>query len=857
MTRRLLVVALLFLAAMAGIWMLNHKKAVNPSGAVDETNSTPIASGTNATEDSPTWKRRKSKTDFVTNATSDNTNSPALDILAAGQHLTFLVRNEEQAPLAGAEVKVRIATGTKNSALTNFNRTISSDQRGLVDVLWPKEPINMLTVSASKDGYASRKMEWDFKTGDTVPSDYTIVLRHGVTFSGHVVDPQDQPVSRASVQIFRFWSGGEEMQRKGQQSSFNGEKYVTDDAGLWTAKNLPPELIDHLSITVNHSNFMPTRFTVSDATAEKALRDGSHVVKLQRGLEIFGRISDEQDNPIAGATVWFGKHFRSERQQTKTDVSGHFQFKNVQEGREMVAAMAEGFAPHYEYVDIKAGMPEISFHLGKGSVIAGVVKDSDDQPVEGARVVLEGRPGQAAYDAYEFSQQTDKDGKFAWRSAPDEAMPFYIGKTGYQQLRGVELKPGEDNVVALRKVREVQGLVLDAESGLPVRTFKVTLGRLSRDDFFPDQYSAKEFTTSDGKFSISVSEASQTTIEVSSLDYAEQRQAVPNAENEGLLTFRLKSNPALEGTVVEQTGQPVADAQVVVLGSSITSSIHLTASGFRNYSRTKIFTTDQNGHFKVPSPPADARVAAVKGDSFASATVEEIRSAGQLKMELFGKIEGVVLNGSEPRPGQELYLTGRDSGISFDFNRYKVVSDAEGKFAFDRVPPGTVSVVRLIKTSSHSWQHSHAQEVQVRGGETAQVVIGGSDATVQAQVRWETAPTQTNYALVGNLSTVTSPPPGNLSREQLMNYYKSPDFRAQEKLRKYYAAVVGANGLLVIDTVAPGDYELSVKAVTDEGGPASFQGFAEGSIRVTIPEGSQPGTPIYAGEVIVRPRKSK
>src|SRR5690606_10138062 len=118
--------------------------------------------------------------------------------------------------------------------------------------------------------------------------------------------------------------------------------------------------------------------------------------------------------------------------------------------------------------------------------------DKAGKPIEKVRVVLEGNsPGGERYESYEFSTTTDKEGKFAWKSAPNQPMPFYIGKSGYQQKRGVQLKPGEENVVTLLHNRKVIGKVLDAETGQPVTEFHIVSGRQMGERFYGQSYGAK------------------------------------------------------------------------------------------------------------------------------------------------------------------------------------------------------------------------------------------------------------------------------------------------------------------------------------------------------------------------------
>jgi len=104
-------------------------------------------------------------------------------------------------------------------------------------------------------------MIWDFKTGDQVPPSYTVKLKHSI----HV----------------------------GEEVTFPSQKHTTGADGRWTARNLPPELPNRISITGSHSNFIDVRVSLDDKPEiESELRAGTY--QANRGLEVRGRVNEEQ-----------------------------------------------------------------------------------------------------------------------------------------------------------------------------------------------------------------------------------------------------------------------------------------------------------------------------------------------------------------------------------------------------------------------------------------------------------------------------------------------------------------------------------------------------------------------------------
>ena len=748
--------------------------------------------------------------------------------------LQLIVQDREGRSLEGAQVRPQIRRDAGKPRQTNFDKSYTTDVNGVAEVAWPLEGLSRLEVDASKDDYGSRKMVWDLKTGDAVPSNYTIKLGNGINIGGFVVDPEGNPISGATVSLNRFWSGGEEIRNKGEEAEFPTQKHTTVSDGRWSAHNLPPELLGRIFVNGSHPDFVGTNITVGGSPEiEKQLRAGTHKLVLMRGLGVHGLVTDEQNQPIAGATVWAGRKFFPGRQQTKSDDQGRFVFRGVNEGDTLFSVMATGHKPDNKSYQVHANMEEIVFRLGPGNVIRARVQNEAGEPLSGARVALEGNPGEPAYDAYEFSASTDSDGKFGWDSAPDEPMSFYVFQHSFEAKRHVKLPPNQDNMVTLRRSRQLQGNVLDASTEQPVTRFHVRVGRNTPGvSSLYGVIRQSDFTSPDGRFTMDLDEEEHNAVEISGDDYANQTQSLPEPHNGVVeVVFRLKPDSALEGVVIAPDGQPVPGADVAAVqpgpgGKSVTL---VNGRLRRSDPQAKVVTTDDSGHFRIPSPPDDGTVVAANGAAFASASIAQVRSQGVLTLQLFGRIEGELKTGTAPGVGQELLLTSSSpmSGIYFDFSGYKATSDSNGRFAFEQVPPCKVSIVRLIKTTPNSWTHSHSTDVTVEPDKTTQVTLGGTGATLQGHVSFETPPAaDARFTINGQLS---SPPSGN------------------------YFAIVGIDGSLTLDSIPPGEYTLHVTATVPGTQPYLGQPIARGEMTVTIPAEANPASPINLGEIILKP----
>ncbi len=849
--------ALLLVLVGAMLFLMRGKSGSSATSA-PAAQTEELSAETSATPAAPIVPPASEVAPLVAAATTASPTAASFDPFEGANHLQVIVLNINNQPLEGATIRTAFRGESRRPAHTNLVRTFTTSARGMADVLWPTQKLEQFELAISKDEYGPRKMIWDLKAGDQVPANYTVKLRGSVHIGGFVVDPEGSPIVEALVSLGRFWTGSDQMKYQGEEADFPMQKHTTGTDGRWAARNLPPELLERISITASHSNYLENRVTVDRAPGIfPELQAGTYKLVLTRGLSARGRVVNEQQQPVAGADVWVGRRYSSGRKQTKADEQGRFTFSNVSTGRVDFSASAEGYAPNYKNQEVSAAMEEVVIQLEKGTIIRGVVQDEVQQPIEDVRVVLE---GDSTYDRIEFSTKTDSAGKFEWRSAPNKPMQFYVGKLGYQQKRGVLLKPAEDNVVTLKQNRKVSGQVVDAETEKPVTRFTAASGRShGENQFYADSGTSKEFRSEQGVFTLELHEENANAAQVTADGYAEQVQMLPAAENgEVKVLFKLKPSPSLVGLVVTPDGRPVADARVALVDNAFGGGRSVQFKRGRIESqgaRSKMITTDAEGSFQIPSPPEAGMVIAANGAGYGSATVAEVRTTGFITLQGFGRIDGMLLQGSTPGAGQEVLLTSPNAAINFDWESARKTTDAQGLFSFEDVPAGNFAIVRLIKTSSRSWQHSHSTPIVVKAGQTTDVVLGGTDGTLQGTVKFETPPADNDYRLNAALSTVMPKLPEGLTQEQIRAYVSSEQWKEQVKQNKHYSATVNPDGSLRVDSVVPGQYTLRVSAQKNGEEEYRSQPIASGEVTVTVPEGASPATPIHIGEVLLKPNK--
>jgi hypothetical protein len=260
-------------------------------------------------------------------------------------------------------------------------------------------------------------------------------------------------------------------------------------------------------------------------------------------------------------------------------------------------------------------------------------------------------------------------------------------------------------------------------------------------------------------------------------------------------------------------------------------------------------TTSSSGEFALPSPPEAGTVIAAAGYGFGSASIQQVRETGRLALQPFGTIEGVFKRNGQPVAGEDLTLSMRDFGLVFDWSQYKTTSDGNGRFSFKQAPPGGVQIYRLIKTGPNMSRASYCADVNVIAGQTAQVELGDSGATLSGRARFETPPPDgEEFNIRGYLHTAVPPLTADLSHEQM-----NAEATARLKLVKSFNFMIGEDGSWNVDSVPPGSYDLGVTASKIGLRPTENAPFARGTAHVVVPDGATSQTQITVDEVVLRP----
>jgi len=427
---------------------------------------------------------------------------------------------------------------------------------------------------------------------------------------------------------------------------------------------------------------------------------------------------------------------------------------------------------------------------------------------------------------------TDSQGRFEWKDAPPDEVQFDMGKKGYMSVRHLPLSASDDEyVVVMYRALQLSGMVVDAISNEPIREFKVICGTNWNEDSQTswDRRSAKTFTA--GQYEVHFDEPRYGyLIRVEAAGYVPAVSRVVSEEEEDVvIDFGLEKSEGPSGVVCLPNGELVGGVEVVLCPAS--RIVEMRNGRIQQKTKRQVVESETDGWFAFPQQAEPYVLMVLDDQGFAKITGEQLETAGQITLEPWGRVEGVVRIGSRPgaRERMSLYCDMPYEPNAPRFScRYQGVTDAEGMFVFERVIPGRVRVGREIQLSGGGTAYSHAEPVDVMPGETVTVTIGGTGRPVVGQlVVPADYPEPVDWAYASGsvaLKMPELPLPENydtMTQEEIKAWREAwkeseegkafiKTWQQRLKQRRHYAVVIEPDGSFRVDDVPAEMYQLRV-----------------------------------------------
>ena len=518
---------------------------------------------------------------------------------------------------------------------------------------------------------------------------------------GYSIEPVDAPQTEETVQTHR------------SMSTRDGILTMTASAGA-----------SHVS-----ANAVGYRHTKPVEVQVREREPADVTIELDRGAVFTGRVSDENDAPVADAAVSI-KRARQEEWRTaprdgRTDAEGSFTVTGVDTGPVSVVVQKDGFVPFRKTVEAELGTTDVAVRLTRGLTIEGMVQRGG-KPVAGAHL----RATTSGLGGVEQPAMTDARGKFVLRGLI-AARYSVTASHGSESTQVDDVDPTRARELVLSLDPPPTGVLFGVVSGVPA----TPVGKITRRVVIAqrEERSAEGMIDEAGNYRIE-NAPTGTLFVRAELDATSgnrtsvARRADVIAGQELRVDLELGAYP-VRGRVLHE-GKPVAGVEIFFYNRS---GGHGTTA-----SRT-------DGAYEVTLPAAGMYSIDVYTDLVAGKLqmVREVRGGDTIDIELREEaVEGTVVDAATSRPlqGVTVTLVADAMGQSFagsnatDTNgRFHILTAGSGSHLLIASGAGYVNRSRSLQLSGTgrtvvAFELPKADPLRVR------VVDAGTGTPLQARV---------------------------------------------------------------------------------------------------------------------------
>lgn len=725
------------------------------------------------------------------------------------------VDKESGEPVANARIVANAVYGGK--WVPRFD--LRTDAKGLARVNLPPN-LTRLDIGVYSDGWAARYATFRPHMGDLVPDSYVLRVARVTNAVGGVIRRVDgRPVEGAEIQ-FQFRDVGDSSNRETPRERdgvavWGASAAVSGPDGRWKIALLPPGDAGVVGV-VAHPDFrrVPLNLT-GNGWAE--MHQGRLVTTLDPGLILRGRVFGPGGAPVPGAVVTHNP-YAVDSVPLVTDAEGRFEFRQLDAGSFDFAVTAEGYSPQVIDTTVMASMPDLEVRLGPAGLLRLRAVDTDGVEVPGVDFGIEEWDGHR--QRFRWRATSGPDGRLEWTSAPATGeMELYAMKDGWCVARDLKYRSGpEEHTVMLRRIHHVTVRALDSSTGEPVGKFKAFPGYGSGDG--PEIW--ERLDTRHAKGGDVVVEFSESRlpwrIRVEADGYEPAITGVLEESLPKTLEIRLERRDpgrAVRGVVVLPDGTPAADAEVALLTLE-----HNVTLGLGRFERVDgdplVVRTGANGQFEFRADSRAHTVVAVSPTGYVRQRIRDTSRPMTLRLEPWGRIEGVVDAQCGLKPGETVHLA---DPCALNYSGRLIIShladtgfpDAQGRFVIEPVPPGewVLSINQGVGK-----QNRDSTPVTVEPGRASIVTLRRAGPFVRGRFVLTEGSDATK--LIGFAHVVSVLPPvdepgarAGLHSMEAVEYWLSPPGLARARRGGNVRVSIAADGRFVSeDGLPPGDYRL-------------------------------------------------
>jgi protocatechuate 3,4-dioxygenase beta subunit len=408
----------------------------------------------------------------------------------------------------------------------------------------------------SKDGYAGAS--FTVVPGES-KSGINVMLPRGVPFAMRVVDGARNPVAGASIHVSQT---REAIAGTRREVRCSGEDCLTANDGTLTVRVVPAKY----DIMVGGAGIVLKRVAGQNVDA----RSGPLTITVERGVDVSGRVTYSDGKPIT-APVGVTMDSSGMAVTEMTDDAGAFTLHGVPKGKVTLRAqVAQGTRFGGGSKEVTAPATNVVLTIPRGGHISGHVVDaSSGGPITDFEV------GTFRSMAVPFAASNTvhaDDGSFTLNDVMPGRVEVVASADGYVRgtANGIDVAEGQsiENVeVRLDRAARVKGRVTSTD-GQPLAGVSVSVA--DRPVQRPGPRSDRATTDGDGLYELSTVPPGDRNISFNKDGFVAVTKSVAAAAGkESSLDATLDTGREVTGRVIDESGQPVAAADVRVEGDSV------------------------------------------------------------------------------------------------------------------------------------------------------------------------------------------------------------------------------------------------------------------------------------------------
>ncbi|HUP49177.1 MAG TPA: carboxypeptidase-like regulatory domain-containing protein, partial [Thermoanaerobaculia bacterium] len=611
------------------------------------------------------------------------------------------VVDEQKRPVAGARVYPQLAARGPMGFIGSADAIMSAPDGTFVLRI---NPDTDLQVEARKKGFpAARSTTLRLRPGER-KGGVLITIPAGVLVTGRVTDRDGQPLAGVIVvagEARPAGGPGPMTVMIGATARGRDDDQVRTDAEGAFAMQLREGSYD---LAFRREGYATRLLRAHEVAAAAQPVE----VVLDPGVEVSGRVT-RGGVGVPGVTIRLaGEIAGGETAETAAD--GSFRIEDLTPGQAMlIARKPDEFIQHNRPIRIPSD--DIEIEVPPGGRISGRVFDKDSrQPVTSFEAGLSGSRGGGGMIMTGPGMTrpfTSDDGTFVLENVPPGSTTVVVNASGYvsASIPNIQVEEGKEagNVeVPLDRGARVSGHVTGPDrtplSGVTVRLNPAT-GRTVR---LPSMGSMAS-TDANGEYTFEAVGPGEHVFTFSRSGYVTAEKSVELSGREARVDAQLSTGLRVSGTVVAESGAPVAEAFV--------SAWSGTATG-RGSTRT-----DQNGNFQLEALAPGRYTLSAQKQGYARAELRDVDVSTGAPVRLVltggGTIQGRVFGLSAEEMGRTTVYASSTSGSA------SAPVDANGNYRIEGAPVGTVRVMGRV-TDFATGKSSPPKSVEVTAGATVQ-----------------------------------------------------------------------------------------------------------------------------------------